>query len=303
MESLFYGEADNAFFNFTECDSCRTVNEAMYPQDQIDVTDLKLKIPPKVPGELRIIAMDVAVMGGNKNDNTCYTFVRLLPARQQYIREVSYIETMNGGHVQDQAIRLRQLYDDLGGDYVIIDCLGVGFGVYEMLVRDIVDDERGVRYHPWTCFNDPKMAERCMEPDAPAVIYSMKANAQINNDIAVSLRDCMRRNKIKFLVNETEAEASLKRNKKYRDLSVEEQTMLKAPFMQTTLTINEMINLTYDTSLNKIRVHERAGARKDRYSSLAYANYLANELERALVNPDADITEDALLNLVSEIQF
>ena len=304
MGSLFWGEAENAFFGFDDCDNCRVLDEACYPPEYKEMfPDLKMKTAQKVMGELRIIAMDIAVMGGNKNDNTAFTVMNLVPIGEQYIREVIYIETMNGAHLQDQAIRLRQLFDDFDCDYVIVDCLGVGLGVYEILTRDLIDEERGVRYHPWTCFNDPKMAERCVDPNAPAVVYSMKANTQINNDAAMSLRDCMKRNKIRLLVSEINAENMLKKDKKYRSLPVEEQEMLKAPFMQTTLLINEMVNLTYDVAIGRIRLQEKSGMRKDRYSSFAYANYLANELERGLSIPDEDISGEKLVELVSSISF
>lgn len=42
----------------------------------------------------------------------------------QYIRNVVYMETIDGGHGQDQAIRVRQLYDDFDVDYVVIDTNG-----------------------------------------------------------------------------------------------------------------------------------------------------------------------------------
>lgn len=304
MCSEFWGEADNAFFSYQDCDSCRVLENAAYPKDHADtIAELKLKPEPKVSGELRILAMDVAVMGGNKNDNSAYTVMRLTPYKKQYLRDVIYLETLNGAHMQDQAIRLRQLFDDFNCDYVILDCVGNGMGIYELLVRSLMDDERGVMYHPWTCMNDAKMAERCSEPDAPHVIYSMKANAQINHDIAVSMRDCMKRNKIRFLISETEAESILKKNKKYRDMPVEDQLLVKAPYMQTTLLINELVNLVYDASAGRIRVYERSGMRKDRYSSVAYANYLANELERDLYNPDDDITPEALISLVTAVDF
>ena len=34
------------------------------------------------------------------------------------------METIDGGHGQDQAIRIRQLYDDLDVDYVVVDTNG-----------------------------------------------------------------------------------------------------------------------------------------------------------------------------------
>lgn len=306
MESLFFGESENAFFSFQDCDSCRLVDEALYPNDQEeDIEILKKKTKSKSAGEIFIVSLDVAVMGGNKNDNSSYSVLRLTPKGKQYLRELVYIETMNGANLQDQAIRLRQLFDDYGCSYAILDCAGVGIAVYEILTRDLFDDDRGVHYHPWTCFNDPVMAARCQDPDAKPVVYSMKATSQINNDMAVSLRDCMRRKKIRFLINENDAEAMLRKNKKYRDLTVEEQMVIKAPYMQTTLLINEMINLMYDTSAGRIRVYEKGGMRKDRYSSVGYGNFLANELERMFTDPDDDISEDALMSMsfVSNIDF
>ena len=86
-------------------------------------------------------------------------------------------------------------------------------------------------------------------------------------------------------------------------MPVEDQLLVKAPYMQTTLLINELVNLVYDASAGRIRVYERSGMRKDRYSSVAYANYLANELERDLYNPDDDITPEALISLVTAVDF
>ena len=39
------------------------------------------------------------------------------------------------------------------------------------------------------------MAERCKDPEAEKVIYSIKATAKFNSDAAVYLRDCIKRGK------------------------------------------------------------------------------------------------------------
>jgi hypothetical protein len=46
------------------------------------------------------------------------------------------------------------------------------------------------------------------------------------------------------------------------------------------MVINEMIELEYDIRSGLVRVYELPSKRKDRYSSVAYANYLARHLER-----------------------
>lgn len=161
----------------------------------------------------------------------------------------------------------------------------VGISIYDNLVREQIDEDRNCVYPAWTCVNDPKMAERCTVANAPAVIYSIKANAQLNSDMAVSLRDCLKRGKLKLLVSEIDGQEILLKNKYYNRLSEEDKTMFQLPYYNTTMLINETINLSYELVNGKIRVSEPAGMRKDRYSSVSYGNYIANELERDLLRP------------------
>ena len=116
------------------------------------------------------------------------------------------------------------------------------------------------------------------------VIYSVKANAKFNSDAAVYLRDCINRGKLRFLINEVDANDILYKNKAFQNLPIDEQVKFQEPFYQTTALVNEMINLDYTVNDGKIKVQEASGMRKDRYSSISYANYIANELERDMKN-------------------
>lgn len=87
--------------------------------------DQKIKYPNKEPGEVRLIGMDVATSGGAKNDASAISVLQLLPTNNgQYVRNLVYMETLDGGHGQDQAVRIRQLYDDFDADYVVLDTNG-----------------------------------------------------------------------------------------------------------------------------------------------------------------------------------
>lgn len=169
----------------------------------------------------------------------------------------------------------------------------VGISVFDNLVREQVDEDRNKIYAPWSCVNDPKMAERCMDPSAPKIIYSIKASSQLNSDMAVLLRDCLKRGKIKLLVNEQDGQELLTKNKFYNKLSEEDKMMFQLPYYNTTMLVNETINLSYEIVNGKIRVQEQPGMRKDRYSSVSYANYIASELERDILKPSR---EDDLLS-------
>ena len=54
--------------------------------------------------------------------------------------------------------------------------------------------------------------------------------------------------------------------------------MAKLPYIQTSLLINEIVNLDYTQNGTMVKVIERSGNRKDRYSSLAYSYKIANDL-------------------------
>ena len=68
----------------------------------------------------------------------------------------------------------------------------------------------------------------------------------------------------------------------FKSLPENLQTKLKLPYVQTSLLVNELINLTHDTSNGLIKVKEKSGMRKDRYSSLEYGYYVVQELSKKL---------------------
>lgn len=51
------------------------------------------------------------------------------------------------------------------------------------------------------------------------------------------------------------------------------------PYIHTTLLVNELVNLQHEESGGRVRVFERSGMRKDRYSSLSYNYYVSTQLE------------------------
>lgn len=286
MDSLFFGSSEKAFYSFDSVDKVRRIQRALYPRPYYDMlNDSKYKYEPKKNGEIRILSMDIATQGGTKNDATCFTMMQLIPTtNNQYIRSILFITTLDGGHTFDQALEARRLFEDFDCDYIVVDTNGVGIGVYDNLVIEQVDDERNTVYPAWSCVNDEKMAERCKDPEAEKVIYSVKATAKFNSEAAVYLRDCIKRGKLRLLINEVDANDLLNRSKAFQNLIVDDQVLFQEPFYQTTAMINEMINLDYTMTDGKIKVVEASGMRKDRYSSISYANHVANELERDMRN-------------------
>jgi hypothetical protein len=85
----------------------------------------------------------------------------------------------------------------------------------------------------------------------------------------------------------------LKKLKGYHDLPIEIQSKLEHVYIQTTMLINEMINLESEQSdSGLIKLKEPRSRRKDRYSSVAYGNYIATLLEREYLSKNSNNIDD-----------
>ena len=129
MESVFFGENINSFFKSAEINPCRNMKKAWYPPTPIQYLEERDKNKKsyhltKQSGEKRIISADISVMGGSRNDSSVYTLIRLIPQGEEYIRQVVYIETVEGGVSDKQALILKRLFYDFQADYLAIDTQG-----------------------------------------------------------------------------------------------------------------------------------------------------------------------------------
>ncbi len=286
MMGIFYGESEKALYKFAELNPCRTLIRAFYPPTALDIASGKKNKKNqllKLEDEIRVISVDVALMGGESNDNTIISLFRLIPSGDEYIRQVVYIESINGAHSNDQALRIKQLFYDFNSDYIVLDCNGNGMSVYDQLAKPTFDKERDIEYPPFTSYNDEKMTIRASKSALP-VIYSIKANGlQFNHDVAIGLKNDLTENKIKLLINDMEGKDFLMDKLDFSKKSPEEQARLLRPYIQTTIFINETVNLEYEVKNRFIRVFETGKNRKDRYSSVAYGNYFARILEKELI--------------------
>ena len=61
-------------------------------------------------------------------------------------------------------------------------------------------------------------------------------------------------------------------------MSPKEQAMLKLPYVQTSLMVNELINLDHEIKGTNIKIIEKSGMRKDRFSALQYSFKICQDL-------------------------
>ena len=165
---------------------------------------------------------------------------------------------------------------------------------------DRYDPVYGETYGALNVMNSPELEDRCKVKNAPKVVYAIKAKARSNNDMTLALRAGFQNGYINLLISDTNIEEKLSKIRGYGKLSDVQQNNMKMPYIQTTLLINELINLTHDMSNGLIKVKERTGMRKDRYSSLQYGYSLLQELSKDL-KPKTN-TEDLLSKLRSQLR-
>ena len=296
MECLWFGDVDGTFFDFDTVSKNRKILYPMLPDEiAAKLTDTKkVRITPKQNGEKRILSVDLALMAStkNKNDASAIFINQLLPTKAgRYMNNIIYTESSEGAHTADQALRVRKLYEMYYCDYIVIDVKGVGFGVADALVRDINDPETGEVYPALSCCNNAEWAARCTTHGAEKAIWVINASDKFNSECAILLRDGFRSGKVRLLITEYDGETSLMGIKGYKSLDVADKLLLQMPYINTTLLINELINLQHEESGGLVKIIRHKGVRKDRYSSLSYNYWVACQLESKIKKHDNSLKE------------
>ena len=285
-EALFYGSSEDAFFDFASVSKNRRIKYPMFPDRSSGklMSNANISIPPKRPGEKRILSVDIALMKSKKrkkkNDATAIFVNQMLPTKAgRYVSNIVYADGNEGMHTADQALLVRKLFDEYECDYLVIDANGVGAGVADLLLRDIPDPVTGDIYPAISCCNNQDMADRCISKDAKKVIWAIKATSKFNSDIAYLLREGFSSGRVRLLDTEINGETSMNELRGYSSLNPPERTFMSLPYVHTTLLIDELTKLQHEEKDGLVRVYERSGKRKDRYSSLAYNYWVACQVE------------------------
>lgn len=287
METLWLGDTDGAFFTFDDVSQRRKLQNALYPSYSTG-NNRNLKIPDLAINERRILSVDIALMASKKHNNDASSIIinSAIPTNNNtYISNIVYIENHEGINTDELALIVRRLYSMYKCTDLVIDTGGQGLGVYDALIQDIVDPETCELYPALTCRNDKVMAERCKVDNAEKAIWSIKASASFNSEISTLLRRGFKNNKINLLVSEFEAEEILKdKIKGFSKMLPYEQMNYKMPYIQTTLLVYELISLEHKIQGTNIKITEKSGMRKDRYSSLSYNYWVQCQLEIELLH-------------------
>lgn len=308
-------ENQAAFFTYKMMQQNQRVNKPFYPRLLIDFK-LGKKNPYDIPrqkNEIRILVCDMAFVTNKSNDNSIFSCIRLLPESTTYNRDggdlkidtgyrriVSYMESVQGGDVTKQAVRIRQLFEDFDADYICLDMRNAGIAVYDLLANIMYDEERCVEYSPLTAINNDDIKDRIRVDGAIPCIYTINATQMLNSSIALDFRRILEQKKIDFPVSlEVAREEILPQIKEY-DAAIDGETQFfyESPFLETQALISETTSLIYDKKdqTGVIVIREQGNNRKDRYTSVSYGSWFATQLEKDLISNGEEYEYGTFIN-------
>lgn len=308
-DALFPDSSDRSYFSLDSINECRVLNRTFKPPTTVEYLENKNKSRSNqrplsnmtrvdFENEKRIIALDVALMGGNKNvknDSSSFTCMRLIRDGDRYQRQVVYLESITESiETSSLAIRLKQLYKDFEADYVIVDTNGAGIGVFDALAGHLYDEERDEEYEPWISMNYESMNERIKIKGKP-IIYSMKASASLNNDFAIQLKSALEKKTIELPINDIVKREELVSEGGFLKLTPQEKQRALSVYQAASALQSELVALEYEIQAGNIKIKEVGGATKDRYSSISYCNWYAGQLEIELRNDGETDWDDYFL--------
>jgi hypothetical protein len=252
--------------------------------------------------EKRILSVDIALMASGKNDNDAASiFINSMNpiggVGGRYINSFVYTVNYEGMRTDDLALTIRKLYDTYACDYLVIDGKGNGLPVIDLLMNEIFDKETGVTYDPLGCCNNEEINARCVSKTAPKVMWVMLGNPTLNTQCAIILRESLRNGTVRLIYDDYGCREKLHNLQGFSKLSQEDQVDFELPYKNTTLLLNELVNLKFEQNQDAIKVHERSGMRKDRYSSISYNLYVAKQIEREISKPKN--TQDEMAKLLT----
>ena len=314
--NMSFGENSQSYFKFKEMSRARIIDGAFYPQRNETFNSKKNPYDiKKVNGEIRLLACDTAQRAGRNNDLSITWCIRLIPTPHKgYYREVVYGEAFSGVNSIKQSFRMKQVHHDFSADVIVLDVAagGGGLPIYDQLGQETQDFERGFKYPamtimPHSSIEDSvydELSKRTLGLDALPMIYCISATAKLNSLMAVDMRDKLKKRMVGFLVDEIKAEDYLIKTHSgeyMRNDDIGAKSFFMQPYVQTSLLVNEAVNLSAVLSAGNIKLIEPSGARKDRIVCLMMGNYYASFLDADLLKSDDGMSDEQAILAITQI--
>jgi hypothetical protein len=287
----------------------RTLKRAFYPQREGAFNPKKNKYDiPKEDGEIRFVTSDIATRANKVNDNSIIACVRMIPyIGRGYERHLVYMESHKGQHVGIQAKRIKEIFYDFNASFICLDIMNAGIGVFDSLSENTICDERDITFPPLTVVGEEyTMVKDEVRNDlrnnhtrginALPVIFPISASQDLNSQIATSFKMSLQKKLWKFLIADGDAEDYLiKSTSEFTANADDSETYVwfLNPYVQTGLFLSESVNLDFKPVSDKVKLVEKSGCYKDRYSATSYCNFvISTEFDKWLLKESEEETDD-----------
>lgn len=143
-----------------------------------------------------------------------------------------------------------------------------------------------------------------MGANAVPIIFPILGSANLNSQIAVFFRTSLQKKLWNFLIPDGDAEIFLtKYQKEFMKNSNDDSSygFFMNPYIQTGLFITECVSLDMMLAGGIIKLQERPGNYKDRYSAVSYANWVISQFDKDLLREVSE--KDMFSSLMEVTQF
>lgn len=247
--SVWTGSSENSLVQLKDLEKCRVLTDAEF-------AFAKSKLETQY-----IISVDVARSERNGSATTAIAIFKLIPrGNGTYIKHLVNLHTYKGNmHFEDQSIYIKELVEKFNASMVCVDGNGLGRGLVDYLVKED-------KYRSYSVVNDNSYDKYKLPNSLPLVFNVMSNTKQTNaSDMHNNFMAVISNHDLKLLVSESVIKEKAK-DKDYEKLG--EQLV---PHVETSLFVDEVMNLIYEAKGNKTSVKRVSKSMdKDRYSAVSY---------------------------------
>ena len=284
--NLMVGGSEHQFYPFELVSNAQKIKKAFYPktiEEYIENKKVRFGDIKKQSKEIRVVSMDIAVSKTTKkvrNDMSVIKCIRALQNGERYERQEVYTEAFEGKDMETQAIRLRQIMEDFDANYLVLDARTYGTLIIDELGKVLYDAERDKEYSPIKVFNNQELADRCKNTEASPIIWAFVGSADLNSKMHMAMLGALKDGKYKMLISHMNCKDEYLSDKKEYSISSQEgKVRYETPYIQSDLTLNEMINLDKEfIQGGKVKLVEPPTGTKDKYVTSAMGNLFIQEL-------------------------
>lgn len=308
--NIWLGNGESALLKYEEFERNQIIENAFYPRTGLEIRDGIEQKWKFRDDEIRFMAVDIAVSVGSNEDNTAILLGSI--NTNNGLRKIYYVDSINGMNSLEQAKLFKRLYYEWKSQYFVFDTSGVGNALFDILTQPTYDAEVDVTYPAWTVNKDSLLQivstavqndkiQRTISDDAEEVIVPVVGTASLNTEMHLALRKNLRENKIKFLIDDADAQALFEKEDALWITRDSEYKARKAlPFLKTRFLVNESVSVDAEIKDNgNIKAVEKTSGSvttKDLFMALDYFNYFSNKLETKYLKEDDSDSGDFDIN-------